>query len=291
MTGVICLDKPQGITSFLAVKKLSRILAEKKAGHTGTLDPMATGLLVVMLGNCTRFIDFLPESDKSYTAQVKLGVRTDTLDITGNVLSEAPVSVSEEEIRKVSESFIGVSQQTPPMFSALQKDGKRLYDLARQGIEVERQSRTINISELKVYDFTADGFYMDITCSAGTYVRSLADDIGEELGCGACLSSLRRTKANGFSVENAVTLEELSDCRNFAKYIIPIDKALEFYPSLVCSDAQARLFHNGGQLDRDRLRYDDKNGLVRVYSQSGIFQGLGEISDTELKARRVLAFE
>ena len=291
MTGVICLDKPQGITSFLAVKKLSRTAAEKKAGHTGTLDPMATGLLVVMLGNCTRFIDFLPESDKSYTAQVRLGIKTDTLDITGKIISQSQVSVSEEEIKKVAESFTGTIQQTPPMFSALQKDGKRLYDLARQGIEVERESRTVNISELRVYNFGKDGFSMDVTCSAGTYIRSLADDIGEKLGCGACLSSLRRTMANGFSVENAVTLDELSDCKDFTKYVIPIDKALVSYPSLICSDAQARLFHNGGHLDRDRLRYDDKNGLVRVYSQSGIFQGLGEISDTELKARRVLAFE
>ena len=201
MTGIICLDKPEGISSFFAVKKASRLLGIKKAGHTGTLDPMATGVLVIMLGHCTRFIDFLPESEKSYTARVLLGKSTDTLDITGNVLSKKPVNVTESELLKTCERFLGEIEQIPPMYSALQKDGVRLYDLARKGIEVEREARKINIKELKVYDFDGTSFSMDVTCSAGTYIRSLAFDIGESLGVGACLTSLRRTSANGFSID------------------------------------------------------------------------------------------
>ena len=140
MTGVICLDKPEGISSFFAVKKVSRLLDTKKAGHTGTLDPMATGVLVIMLGSCTRFIDFLPESEKSYTARVMLGKNTDTLDVTGDILEEKDVNVTEDELKKTSEKFLGDILQIPPMYSALRKDGVRLYDLARQGVEVEKSS-------------------------------------------------------------------------------------------------------------------------------------------------------
>ena len=209
MTGIICLDKPRNMTSFMAVKKASRLLGVKKAGHTGTLDPMATGVLVIMLGYCTRFIELLPEHKKSYTARVKLGITTDTLDITGNILSESPVNVTKEQLLSVTENFKGEILQTPPMYSALKKDGERLYDLARKGIEIEREQRKITIEKLEIYDFDGTQFSMDVTCSAGTYIRSLCDDIGKALGCGAVMTELRRTEANGFSIENAVTLEEL----------------------------------------------------------------------------------
>ena len=229
MTGIICLDKPCNMTSFMAVKKASRILGVKKAGHTGTLDPMATGVLVIMLGSCTRFIELLPEHRKSYSARVKLGFTTDTLDITGEVLSENPVNVTEEELIRVAEGFKGEILQTPPMYSAIKKDGERLYDLARKGIEIEREQRKITVEKLEIYDFDGTEFSMDVTCSAGTYIRSLCDDIGKVLGCGAVMTELRRTEANGFSIENAVSLEELEKLvreNNTDSVVTPVEKAL-----------------------------------------------------------------
>lgn len=285
MTGIICLDKPEGISSFFAVKKASRLLGIKKAGHTGTLDPMATGVLVIMLGHCTRFIDFLPESDKSYSARVLLGKNTDTLDITGNVLSEKQVNVTESELLSVCKNFLGEIEQVPPMYSALQKDGVRLYDLARKGIEIEREPRKITIKELKVYDFDGTSFSMDVTCSAGTYIRSLAFDIGENLGTGACLTSLRRTSANGFPIDKALTLEEIEEHVNTGdidNFILPVEEALEVYESVTVTEAQSKRFHNGGELDTNRIHYKFKNGLYRVFSPDGSFLGLGE-ADTELK--------
>lgn len=291
-TGIICLDKPQDISSFLAVKKASRLLGIKKAGHTGTLDPMATGVLVIMLGSCTRFIDFLPESAKSYTAKILLGIQTDTLDITGSVLSEKSVNVTEEDIKKVCKEFLGETMQTPPMYSAIQKDGVRLYDLARQGIEIERNPRKINITNLEVYGFDGKSFYMDVTCSAGTYIRSLASDIGEKLGTGACLTALRRTAANGFSVDCALTLEEIEGhikSGDIEQFILPVEDALTCYNAVTVSSAQSVRFRNGGELSMERIRNDFKNGLYRVFSPENVFLGLGE-ADTEtgiLKPKRV----
>lgn len=292
MTGIICLNKPENISSFLAVKKASRLLGVKKAGHTGTLDPMATGVLVIMLGGSTRFIDFLPESDKSYTARVLLGTTTDTLDITGNVLEEKSVNVAENEIKAVCESFLGETMQIPPMFSAIQKDGVRLYEIARQGIEIERMPRKINIKNISVYDFGGKSFSLDVTCSAGTYIRSLASDIGEALGTGACLTSLCRTKANGFSLDCALTLEEIEEHKNngdIEKFIIPVEKALSFYDAITVSSAQSVRFRNGGELDIRRIHNNFENKLYRVFSPENVFLGLGE-ADTEigiLKPKRV----
>ena len=294
MTGVICLDKPEGISSFFAVKKVSRLLGTKKAGHTGTLDPMATGVLVIMLGSCTRFIDFLPESEKSYTACVMLGKNTDTLDITGNVLEEKDVNVTEDELKKTAEKFLGDILQVPPMYSALRKDGVRLYDLARQGVEVEREPRKVQIKELKIYDFDGSSFSMDVTCSAGTYIRSLAFDIGASLGTGACLTSLRRTAANGFSIDKSLTLEEIEkhlENEDIEKYILPIENALKSYEAVTVSEAQGKRFRNGGELDLNRIHKDFCNSLYRIFAPDGSFLGLGE-ADTEnnlLKPKRVFS--
>lgn len=296
MTGIICLDKPCDMTSFTAVKKVSRILGVKKAGHTGTLDPMATGVLVIMLGHCTRFIELLPEHKKSYTARVKLGLTTDTLDITGEVLSETPVNVTEEQLLKVAEQFKGVISQTPPMYSAIKKDGERLYDLARKGIEVERESRKITIEKLEIYDFDGIEFSMDVTCSAGTYIRSLCDDIGKVLGCGAVMTELRRTEANGFSIENAVTLPELEKLvseNRLESVITSVEKALMSYPEITVTSPQANRFHNGGELSHERLHGDYPVGIYRVYSPEGKLLGLGEIltEKGDLTVRRVLIDE
>ena len=293
MTGIICLDKPCDMTSFMAVKRASRILGVKKAGHTGTLDPMATGVLVIMLGHCTRFIELLPEHRKGYTARVKLGLTTDTLDITGEVLTENPVNITEEQLLSVAESFKGEISQVPPMYSAIKKDGERLYDLARKGIEIERESRKITIEKLEIYDFDGVEFSMDVTCSAGTYIRSLCDDIGKALGCGAVMTALRRTEANGFSIENAVTLENLEKLVSENKtdeVITSVEKALMSYPEIVVTNPQANRFHNGGELGYDRLRGDYPIGIYRVYSPERKLLGLGEILTEKvvLTVRRVL---
>lgn len=296
MTGIICLDKPRDMSSFMAVKRASRILGIKKAGHTGTLDPMATGVLVIMLGHCTRFIELLPEHRKSYTARVKLGLTTDTLDITGEVLSESPVNVTFEQLLSVAENFKGEISQVPPMYSALKKDGERLYDLARKGIEIERESREITIEKLEIYDFDGIEFSMDVTCSAGTYIRSLCDDIGKSLGCGAVMTELRRTEANGFGIEKAVTLEELEKLvsENRADTVITsVEQALTSHPEITVTKPQANRFHNGGALGYERLHGDYPVGIYRVYSPERELLGLGEIltEKGDLTVRRVLINE
>ena len=296
MTGIICLDKPRDMSSFMAVKRASRILGVKKAGHTGTLDPMATGVLVIMLGHCTRFIELLPEHRKSYTARVKLGVTTDTLDITGEVLNTCDVNVTKEQLLSACENFKGEIMQTPPMYSALKKDGERLYDLARKGIDIEREQRKITIEKLEIYDFDGIEFSMDVTCSAGTYIRSLCDDIGKALGCGAVMTELRRTEANGFSIENSVTLEELEKLvsENKAESVITsVERALMSYPEITVTKPQANRFHNGGALDYERLHGNYPVGIYRVYSPEKILLGLGEIKEEKgnLEVRRVLINE
>ena len=293
MTGIICLDKPKGMSSFMAVKRASRILGVKKAGHTGTLDPMATGVLVIMLGHSTRFIELLPEHKKSYTARVKLGITTDTLDITGEILTRSPVSVTEEQLLSVANEFKGEILQTPPMYSALKKDGERLYDLARKGIEIEREQRQITIEKLEIYDFDGIEFSMDVTCSAGTYIRSLCDDIGHKLGCGAVMTELRRTSANGFSIETAATLEELETLvkeNKVESVLTTVENALLSYNEITVTKPQANRFHNGGGLAYDRLHGNYPVGIYRVYSPERKLLGLGEIKEEkgDLEVRRVL---
>ncbi|MBQ7101773.1 MAG: tRNA pseudouridine(55) synthase TruB, partial [Clostridia bacterium] len=243
MTGVVFLDKPQGLTSFVAANRVKRVLGAKKSGHTGTLDPMATGVLVVMLGGATRFIDFLPSHDKAYSATVRLGITTDTLDTEGEILSQTESHVTAEEFKTAMLSFLGETEQIPPMYSAIKKDGKKLYELARQGIEVERESRKVNIYSLEMTgaDEEKQKFSFEVKCSAGTYVRTLASDIGESLGCGAALCSLRRIMAHGVEISRCKMLEELTE-----NDVVSLDSLLP-YPSVTVSEAQARRFHNGGE--------------------------------------------
>lgn len=280
MTGLILIDKPENMTSFSACNRVRRLLGVKKAGHTGTLDPMATGVLPVMLSNSTRFISLLPTHDKSYSATARLGVTTDTLDITGKVLSEAPVNVTENQLLSAIENFTGDILQTPPMYSAISKDGKRLYDLARQGIEIEREKRHITIKKIKLTSFDNNSFSIDVDCSAGTYIRSLCDDIGAFLGCGATLSSLRRTCANGFSINDCITLEKLEEAagdNSVKNYIKSVDLCFEQYRQLFVTSAQANRFHNGGSLFLSRLNTNCPVGLYRVYSPDNSFLGIGEV--------------
>ena len=267
------------MTSFLAVKRVRGIVGEKKCGHTGTLDPMATGVLPVALGGATRFIELLPTHKKAYKATFKLGLKTDTLDIWGTVIEESKNNASLEQILEILPQFKGKIMQTPPMYSALKKDGVRLYELARQGIEVEREERECEIFKLEVEEISGNEFSLFVECSAGTYIRSLIGDIGDCLNTGATMTSLNRTYACGISEEECVTLEELESYRDnneLNKIIVPVDKMLESYPKINVTKAQGVRFRNGGELLRSRIKGETPEGLIRVYSENE-FLGLGEV--------------
>lgn len=290
MTGFICLYKPEGMTSFSAVARVRRIVGEKKAGHCGTLDPMATGVLPIMLGGATRFLDFLPNSNKRYTAVMKLGITTDTLDITGTVIENKPVEASYEMVCEAADSFVGDIMQVPPMYSAIKKDGVRMYELARKGIEVDREARPVKILSAEVKRTSEKNEYiLDVECSSGTYIRTLIDDIGKKLGCGAVMTKLERTLSSGFSIENAVTLEELeklAESGDIESVLIPVSTALSEYDEIRVTEAQARRFSNGGELDLDRIRHCKANELYRVISPEDKFLGLG-YADAQLRSLTV----
>lgn len=289
MNGFVVLDKGDGMTSFRAAATLRRIFSEKKTGHTGTLDPMATGVLPVALGKATRFIDFLPDSDKGYTARFRFGIVTDTLDITGTVLEEKECHVTREDILGVLDRFRGKIMQTPPMYSAISKDGVRLYELARKGIEIEREQRQIEIKSLTLTDYENDGeFEIDVVCSKGTYIRSLIADMGEALGAGACMTALCRTMANGFTLSDAKTAEEVEEMKEAA--VLGIDHPFSCFPAVTISEKQAVRFRNGGELAAQRLHTEIFPSMYRVYAPDGLFLGLGEIKEdmTTLWAKRVI---
>ena len=294
MTGFLCIDKPAGLTSFAVVRRVRGILGVKKAGHTGTLDPMATGVLPVALSGASRFIELLPAKEKAYTARVRLGLTTDTLDITGKVLSTRPVRVSPEDIRRTAARFLGDSEQLPPMYSALSQNGVRLYELARRGETVERKPRPVHIAALEVTDISDDEFTLTATVSAGTYIRSLAHDIGQALGTGAVLTALRRTAANGFKETQCVTLETLERLQSegrAAEVLHPVDACLGAYPALTVTAPQAVRFHNGGELAAERLKGLNNPGLYRVYAPDGGFLGVGSLpaGGESLLVKRVFA--
>ena len=292
MNGIICINKKQNITSFGVCAKLRGILGEKKVGHTGTLDPMAEGVLPVMIGGATRFLNFLTESDKGYRASFILGKTTDTLDITGNVTAEYENNVSESDVSEALKFFKGKIMQTPPMYSAVSVNGKRLYELARQGIEVERKEREIEINRLELVENINGEYVIDVFCSKGTYIRSLIDDIGRMLGCGAVMTSLVRTSAMGFTLENCTTLDELQQRKNenigFDDILLPLDKVLSAYNKITISPAQSVRFKNGGSLDLARIKKQlIKEEIYRIYNPEGDFLGLGQAVNEELIIKRI----
>lgn len=293
MTGFVYLNKEEGMTSFVAAARLRRIFGEKKTGHTGTLDPMATGVLPVALGGATKFIELIENHDKSYRASFLLGKTTDTLDITGKVLSEKTVDVKKEQVERVLEKFKGTIKQLPPMYSAIKKDGVRLYDLARKGIEIEREEREVSIYSLSLCKSNEEkGEYeIEVSCSAGTYIRSLISDIGEMLGTGAVMTALERTKANGISIKQCKTLaqlEKMKEDETLSQAIVCVDELVS-YDKIYISQAQSKRFSNGGELDIQRVKQADKDGLYNVYSPDGLFLGVGERSEKEgiIKVRKV----
>lgn len=296
MTGIICVNKEKDITSFGVVAKLRGITGEKKAGHTGTLDPMATGVLPVMFGGATRFLNFLPDSDKGYRATFKLGMTTDTLDITGEVTSQNEVAVNVNDVKNAMRDFVGVIDQIPPMFSAKSVDGVRLYDLAREGKIVEREACKVEIKNLDLVSFDDNEhiYQIDVLCSKGTYIRSLIDDIGKKLGCGAVMTELCRTKAMGFDLSNCVTLAELQERKDSGKgfddVLIDIERMFDCYKKVRVSPAQSTRFFNGGALDINRVQKNIvPDEICAVYSDKNEFLGLGQRQDEELKVLRILS--
>ena len=292
MTGIICIDKPQGMTSFAVCSRLRKIFGEKKVGHAGTLDPLATGVLPVMIGGATKFLSHLPEHDKGYRAEFVLGKTTDTLDITGNVTGEYPVNCSEEQVRCALDSFKG-KMQVPPMYSAVSVGGKRLYELARSGVDVERQAREIEIKRLDMLPKNGNAYVIDVLCTKGTYIRSLIDDLGRQLGTGAVMTALRRTLACGFSLNDCANLESLFAAKeageNMQKFLLPVENAFLQFEKLTVSSAQSIRFKNGGALDAERIKSPIAESTVyRVYSPCGEFLGLGMEENSQLKVKRLL---
>lgn len=285
MNGILLINKPQGFTSFDVIAKLRGILKIKRLGHAGTLDPMATGVLPVFVGKATRACDIIPNNEKSYTADFKLGVATDTQDSTGAVINTFNKKVSEDEIISVLDCFRGEIDQLPPMYSAVSVNGKRLYDLARQGIEVERKSRKITIEKIELISFDEESQTgrLFISCSKGTYIRTIINDIGEKLSTGGIMTGLVRNSSSGFKLEDCYTFEQvqhMNENDSLEDAIIPVDKAFENYDEIHLSDVQTSMYRNGVKLDLNRVIHDSNKNIFRVYSNENIFLGIAK-ADTE----------
>ena len=279
MNGILCVNKPQDFTSFDVVAKLRGILQMKRLGHGGTLDPMATGVLPVFVGNATKACDIMPDNTKSYRAGFRLGAVSDTQDIWGEVSEKSDMAVEKAAVEAVIPEFTGRIMQLPPMYSAVQVGGKRLYDLARQGIEVEREAREIEVSKLVLeeYDSSTREGVLSIACGKGTYIRTIISDIGERLGCGGIMTSLVRTSSGGFGLDECFSLEEIQKAKDegrLEELILPIERVFEKLPKLRLGEAQTRMYRNGVKLDLSKLRnIRDDAECYRVYGFDGAFIG------------------
>lgn len=275
MNGIILIDKPVGFTSHDVVAKLRGILHERRIGHSGTLDPMATGLLVVFVGRATRAVEFAESHEKEYIAGLRPGIITDTQDITGNIMKTSERVFTKEELISVLPEFTGDIMQIPPMYSAIKVKGKKLYELARNGLEVERESRPLTIKKLDLIGENSGDFSIRVVCSKGTYIRTLCHDIGERLGTGAALSSLRRIKAGNFSVEDAFTIDEIQKIAETGKIddiLMPVDSLFSEYPSITITENQKKKCLCGNNFE-----IESSDGKYRVFSEDGCFLMLGSV--------------
>ena len=280
--GIIVIDKDQNWTSMDVCAKLRGIFHEKRVGHAGTLDPMATGVLPVFVGRATRAVEFAGEGDKEYVAGLRLGLVTNTQDTSGETLEERPVSVTAEELETVLERFRGEIEQVPPMYSAIKINGKKLYELARKGREVERPPRKVTIHALTLESREGErDFTIRVRCSKGTYVRTLCHDIGQALGCGGCMSSLRRTMAAGFTLEDAVKLETVQKAQEAEKLLLPVDAYFAGRPMIILKAELEKKVRNGMTviLPQD----PGVSGECRVYGESGEFLALGKLTGRKLE--------
>lgn len=275
MNGIIIIDKPADWTSFDVIAKLRGILREKRIGHGGTLDPMATGVLPIFIGRATRAVEFCESVDKEYIAGLRLGIVTDTQDTTGNTLKTSDVAVSRIDVEAAVRHFTGVQEQLPPMYSAVKIVGKRLYELARRGIEAERKTRQITIHAIEVLEQSGDDYVLRVVCSKGTYIRTLCHDIGSFLGCGATMCSLRRTRAGSFTLEKALSLSDVDTAVKSGRIddlLQPVDSLFSDYPSISIDDQKKKKCLNGVD-----FTFDTPDGLYRVYDSSASFLMLGRV--------------
>lgn len=290
MNGILNVYKNRGMSSFDVVRKIKFLAHEKKVGHTGTLDPEATGVLPVALGKATKIIDYIMNSSKAYEVKLILGKKTTTYDLEGEVVSEKDVShIKEEEAMDVVLSFIGEIDQIPPMYSALKKNGVRLYDLARQGIEVEREARRITIHDITDIKIELPYISMTVCCSKGTYIRSLCYDIGEKLNVGATMTMLNRSATSVFRQEDSINIEDLTE-ENIENHLITIEEALRNFPKLTVESSFTKLLVNGVNVFDKRLTNEKRTQgvLYRVYDNEGLFMGLGKQEDRGFKIEKLL---
>ena len=271
MNGIVIVDKPEGWTSQDVTARLRRVFGTRRIGHGGTLDPMATGVLPVFVGRATRGVEFFEHAEKTYETLLRLGITTDTEDITGTVLTEQDAFVTGTMLEEVLPRFRGEILQVPPMYSALKVNGQKLYDLARKGKEVERQPRPITIHELTLLGMEAEGIRLRVRCSKGTYIRTLCKDIGEALGCGGCMASLRRVSAGEYTEAEAVPLQTLLDTETPEQYLRPVDSMFTGYPAVTLTEKQEARCRNGNSFS---VKLDD--GTYRVYSRAGEFLALSK---------------
>ena len=277
MNGIVIIDKPQDWTSQDVTARLRRVFNTRRIGHGGTLDPMATGVLPVFVGRGTRGVEFFEHAEKTYEAVLRLGISTDTEDITGTVLEEKEVNITEARFLSVLENFRGEIQQIPPMYSAIKINGQKLCDLARKGREVERQPRTITIHRLECLEFAGATARLLVHCSKGTYIRTLCKDIGDALGCGGCMESLRRVTAGEYTIEQAVALQTLIDSENPESYLLPVDSMFKAYPPVTLTEKQEKCCRNGVAFTTNL-----PEGTYRVYAASGEFLALSHMVEGKL---------
>ena len=294
--GIINIYKEAGFTSHDVVAKMRGICGQKKIGHTGTLDPQATGVLPVCLGSGTKLCDMLTDKDKEYVAELLLGVTTDTQDTTGEILEKKSVEVTEEEVREAVMSFVGPYDQVPPMYSALKVDGKKLYELARAGKEVERKARPVTIHEIEILEINLPVVKMRVSCSKGTYIRTLCADVGEKLGCGGTMQSLLRTKVERFVLEDAITLSELEKLRDEGRIgdvLVPVDKVFAECPALYVRADLAKLLENGNAIypnQTEEKKYYAPGKQVRFYRNDESFAGIFAYDEKEKRYKPVKMF-
>ncbi|HIZ43195.1 MAG TPA: tRNA pseudouridine(55) synthase TruB [Firmicutes bacterium] len=297
MDGLLNVYKERGFTSHDVVAKLRGILKQRKIGHTGTLDPEAEGVLPVCLGKATKVCDLLTGQAKTYRAVLRLGIETDTQDMTGTVLRECAVHVSEEAAVETVMGFQGTYEQIPPMYSALKVGGKKLYELARQGREVERKARPVTIHEISVSEVELPRLTVTVRCSKGTYIRTLCHDIGKKLGCGGCMESLVRTEVGSFRSEDALTLgqiEALRDEGRLKEALIPVDTLFSEYPAYRAEEGTERLLYNGNPMAPSEIRNTDgtrtEKGTIRLYDMHGQFMGIYAYDEKIRRFRPVKLF-
>lgn len=275
MTGILIVDKPTDWTSQDVASKLRGVYRERRVGHGGTLDPMATGVLPVFLGRATRAVSFFESAEKEYVAGIRFGLVTDTQDTTGNALEEHPVSLTEEQVREALATMVGPQEQIPPMYSAVKIGGKKLYELAREGKEVERKARKIELKELELLSFDGETAEFRVLCSKGTYVRTICHDLGQKLGCGGCMSSLRRTKAGVYGIGQAYTMEQILAGE---AEILPVDSMFSDHPAIKLTAKQETRCRNGNAFQMRGMA----DGIYRAYSQTGEFLMLANCKDEVL---------